>query len=104
MSVILHVVGNYLYAFFGLFGSGAAYAFWSGPGSDISELAVAGTIVGLLRSRNCEIHGCWRIGRHMSAANQRLCRKHHPEEHLTVEQAHKAHHLALAALHKKVES
>ncbi len=92
---ILHIVGDWLYWFFGLAGSGPMYAFWSGPGSDIGELAIVGTLLGLLRSRNCEIHGCWRLGRHLSAANHRLCRKHHPDEHLTIEAAHAAHHAAL---------
>ena len=60
--------------------SGPYYGFWSGAGSDISELAMVGALLGLLRKGNCEVHGCWRLGRHtVQATGHRVCRHHHPE-------------------------
>jgi hypothetical protein len=88
-------MGDLLYRIFGLSGSGPYYAFWSGPGADIGELAIVSALVTMIRSRKCEIHGCWHLGRHTSAAGHMLCRNHHPEGPLTVESAHAAHRNAL---------
>ena len=41
--------------------SGPWYAFWSGFGSDLGELAIVGAIV---RHVNCHSKGCWRLGHH----------------------------------------
>lgn len=51
----------------------------------------------LLRRHNCEVHGCWRIGRHQTAAGHMVCRRHHPEDHLTPEDITRSHERALAA-------
>ncbi|WP_040829587.1 hypothetical protein [Nocardia jiangxiensis] len=60
--------------------SGYWYLFWSGLGSDITEFAVIGALLGVLRKYNCHIHGCWRIGRHPVADTTYIvCRKHHPD-------------------------
>ena len=75
---------------------GPYYGFWSGFGSDLGELALVGGVLTLVRHANCEVHGCWRLGRHTTAAGHRVCRKHHPDEHLTVEQVQAAHDEALA--------
>lgn len=64
--------------------SGPWYGFWSGVGSDLSELAMVGALLGLLRKHNCHIHGCWRIGRHPHGRYV-LCAKHHPEGAPTVD-------------------
>jgi hypothetical protein len=75
--------------------SGRWYGFWSGFGSDIGELAIAGGLVTMIRQRNCEVHRCWRLGRHATAAGHRVCRRHHPEGHLTAAGVRERHHLYL---------
>ena len=60
--------------------SGSWYLFWSGCGSDITELAIIGGLINLARRHNCEIHGCWRVGRHrVEPTGHVVCRKHHPD-------------------------
>jgi hypothetical protein len=75
---------------------GPYYGFWSGFGSDLGELALVGGVLSLVRHSNCEVHGCWRLGRHTTAAGHHVCRKHHPDDHLTVEQVQAAHDEARA--------
>ncbi len=85
-------MGNWLFHLFGLGnGSSSQYLFWSVIGSDISELAIVGALAAMVRSRNCEIHRCWRLGRHTTAAGHKLCRKHHPDGNLTEHDAWVAH-------------
>jgi hypothetical protein len=60
-----------------------AYNFWSGFGSDLGEVALAGALAGMLRRHNCHQRRCWRIGRHKLAdpatgLEYLLCRRHHP--------------------------
>jgi hypothetical protein len=74
---------------------GPYYGFWSGIGSDIGELALVGGMATLVRHRNCEVHGCWRLGRHQTAAGHRVCRRHHPAGHLTAGDVHAAHRQAI---------
>lgn len=74
---------------------GPYYGFFSGFGSDLSELALLAGIGGLLRRYNCEVHGCWRIGRHTTEAGHHVCRVHHPDGRLTAEAVRQAHHLHL---------
>lgn len=74
-------------------GSGPAYLFWSGFGANFGEFAIAGGLFTLIRKHNCEVHRCWRLGRHVTAAGQHVCRRHHPDGHLTAEGVRKAHHL-----------
>src|SRR5580698_7102502 len=75
------------------------YNFWSGFGSDISEIAlVIAVFTGVIhayRARNCEVTRCWRIGRHKTAANHRVCRKHHPDDSLSAQDVLEAHQNAL---------
>ena len=74
---------NWLLHFLGVrptSGSGA-YAWWSGAGSDIGELAILGGLVTLVRHQNCGTSGCFRFGRHeyeMDGVKHKLCKKHHP--------------------------
>lgn len=75
--------------------SGPWYGFWSGIGSDISELALLGGIGAMIRQRNCEVHGCWRLGRHQTAAGHMVCRRHHPDDVLTAAAVVAAHNDAL---------
>lgn len=61
--------------------SGPFYAWWSGAGSDISELVLLGGLYALLRKHNCHVHRCWRIGRlpvEIDGASYVVCRRHHP--------------------------
>lgn len=60
--------------------SGHAYAFWSGFGSDLGELAIVGGLLAMIRKHNCHVHRCWRIARHPVAGTEHIvCRKHHPK-------------------------
>lgn len=74
------------------------YGFWSGFGSDLGEATMVVSLVTLAthhaRMANCEVKGCWRLGRHSTAAGHRACRKHHPEGHLSEADLHRAHHAA----------
>jgi hypothetical protein len=75
--------------------TGPWYGFWSGFGSDLTEFALVGALLGMIRAHNCEVHRCWRLGRHVTAAGQHVCRRHHPDGHLTAETVREAHHLFL---------
>jgi hypothetical protein len=88
--------------FFGIIGeSGKGYGFWSGVGSDIGELAIVGSLLGLLRARNCHVERCWRLGRHLVEGTPHVvCRKHHPDGGLTSEhllELHRKHQEKLRA-------
>lgn len=66
--------------------SGPWYGFWSGFGSDLSELALVGALLGIIRRHNCRVRWCWRIGHHKltdpdSGAERMLCWRHHPDVH-----------------------
>jgi hypothetical protein len=67
-----------------LFGIGATnpsdeqYGFWSGFGSDISEIALLGAMFGVLRHSNCHAERCWRFGKPVDGTAYRACHKHHP--------------------------
>ena len=74
--------------------SGPVYGFWSGFGSDVGELAIVGGLVSIYRRHNCEVHRCWRLGRHTTAAGHAVCRRHHPDDHLTVQDIDDAHRKA----------
>lgn len=88
---------HWLALFFGVYngdGNNAGYLFWSGTGSDLAYLGMAAAF---LRGHNCEVHRCWRFGRHPTAAGQKVCRRHHPDGHLTAESVRQAHHLYLGS-------
>lgn len=78
-------------------GSGHAYLAWSGAGSDIGEITIIGGLAMVLRKHNCEVSGCWRLGRHDTAAGHTVCRRHHPDGAPTHADIVAAHHAALAA-------
>lgn len=64
--------------------SGPYYGFWSGSGSDITELALLGGLVNLARRHNCHQRRCMRVGHHpwkepQTGLTHMLCRKHHPD-------------------------
>jgi len=92
----LHAIGNWLYWFFGIGGSGPHYGFWSGAGSDIGEITLVGALFIALKHVNCHDKGCWRIGLHrVEGTPYKACRKHHPvlsqHPHITAEIMAKAH-------------
>lgn len=58
--------------------SGPYYGFLSGAGSDLSELLLPFGLYAFLRRHNCQVHHCWRLGRHTTAAGHSVCRRHNP--------------------------
>ena len=66
--------------FFGLDnGGGANYLFWSGVGSDFTEVALIGAAYTVWRRHNCGVRGCWRIGRRVVPGTDHVaCNRHHP--------------------------
>lgn len=72
-------------------GSGRWYLFWSGAGANFGELTIVAALLAAVRHRNCEVHRCWRLGRHRTAAGHLVCRRHHPDGHLTAEAVTAAH-------------
>jgi hypothetical protein len=81
--------------------SGPAYAWWSGAGSDVAELAIIGAIVGGWRRVNCHVKGCMRIGRvPVEGTPFRVCWRHHPEgkpTHRHILVRHREHQAAKGA-------
>lgn len=73
-----------------------AYNFWSGFGGDLALVAAVGAYpLAAYRRHNCQVKGCWRIGRHGftddSGTERLLCHVHHPgvkQRQLTREQLH----------------
>ncbi len=60
-------------------GGSHQYNFWSGFGSDISELLILGGIIQLYRKHNCHVKGCWRVGKYpVEGTPYIVCKKHHP--------------------------
>jgi len=61
-------------------GSGVPYLAWSGPGADLGEFAIVGSLIAGVRHHNCHVHGCWRVGRHpVAGTGYVVCRRHHPD-------------------------
>lgn len=58
------------------------YAFWSGSGSDIGEIALLGALVGMYKRHTCHVDSprfCWRPGTHpVEGTPFRACKRHHP--------------------------
>ncbi|MGH9652600.1 MAG: hypothetical protein ACRD6B_03945 [Bryobacteraceae bacterium] len=73
--------------------NGPFYAWWSGAGSDISELAVLGGIYSIYRRHQCPVHHCWRLGKHATVDPAFVvCAKHHPaipDDAMTAAQLHR---------------
>lgn len=86
MIDILHALMH----FFGLDDlSGPFYGFWSGVGSDISELAIVAAVIAGYRKHNCHVKGCWRLGKHaVRNTPYVVCAKHHPDVPDVVTPAH----------------
>lgn len=77
--------------------SGPIYAFWSGFGSDIGELAILGGMVTFYRRHTCHVNHprfCWRWGAHpVEGTPYKTCRRHHPAvpDRVSAEHIHAAH-------------
>ena len=56
--------------------TGRWYAFWSGAGSDLGEVALLGGMITLVRKHNCHERRCWRVGRHVVDGTP-WCNHHH---------------------------
>jgi hypothetical protein len=87
--------------FFGLDnGSGAQYLFWSGIGSDLSEIAILFAIYTWIRRANCGVKGCFRIGlRKVPGTDHVVCHKHHPNEPPSHKQVLEDHQAAMTPPH-----
>jgi hypothetical protein len=88
MNWLWHLLGFDYGLPYGHFGF---YNAWSGFGSDIGELALAGGVIAIVRRHNCEVHGCWRIGRHQTAGGHMVCRRHNPAGVVTHADVIRAH-------------
>jgi hypothetical protein len=81
--------------------TGKGYQFWSGIGSDLSELTLLGIAVGGWRRINCHAPRCFRFGQHPTADGyHRLCRKHHPDlpdHRLTLTEIERRHRAATSS-------
>lgn len=90
---------QHIFGFWPGAGNSPQYLFWSGSGSDLGYFTIAASIfthaVTSYRSRNCEVHGCWRLGRHATAAGHKVCRRHHPGDALTAMGIVAAHDAAI---------
>jgi hypothetical protein len=59
--------------------SGPYYGFFSGFGSDLSEIALLGFIIGMYHRHNCAVPHCPRIAHkkfEVEGTHQRTCHKH----------------------------
>lgn len=93
MNGLLHLLDEY-----GITNmNGRWYAFWSGAGSDIGELALLGAAGAFWRKHTCHVESprfCWRWGAHPVAGTPfRACKRHHPEvpARVSAEHIHAAH-------------
>ena len=70
--MIVHFIVHVLGVDYGFpYGHGNWYDFWSGFGSDLSELAL---LAGVFHMVNCHEKGCWRLGHHVNGTV--VCHKH----------------------------
>jgi len=71
--------------------SGRWYLWWSGAGSDLSELAIVGVLAAAYRKHRCHVDRCWRPGVYpVHGTPYRACRRHHPTVPARVSAAHVA--------------
>lgn len=88
----MHLIWLHLLELTGILNSQSeASNFWCGFGADLGELTIVGALIAFYKKNTCEVHTCWRLGRHMTAAGHHVCRKHHPDDRLTAEAVISAH-------------
>lgn len=77
----MHAITHFLVYVLGLDNEGGRwYAFWSGFGSDVSELSILGAVGVMVRKHQCHYPRCPRIGRfRVPDKPWVLCHKHHPD-------------------------
>lgn len=69
------------------------YLFWSGFFGDLPIIVAT---VFLYRRFNCHVTGCRRLGvHHVRGTPYIVCRRHHPDDRLTVEHVHDLHQEAV---------
>lgn len=52
----------------------------------------------MLRRHNCEVHRCWRLGRHVvEGTGHHVCRRHNPEGSITAEHVRQRYHLYIGS-------
>ncbi len=70
--------------------TGEGYAFFSGIGSDLTEVLALGVFVTWVHNRNCHVQGCWRLSWKQwvdpDGHTHALCRRHHPHDAPTADQ------------------
>jgi hypothetical protein len=60
--------------------AGNGYQFWSGIGSDLTEIVILAWVLVWWRTHNCHIHHCWRLPWHPHPDHGHpVCRRHHPD-------------------------
>jgi hypothetical protein len=59
--------------------AGGQYGAWSGWVSDLGLFSIFGASAAIVRKHNCEVHGCWRVGKHSTLGGHHVCKRHHPE-------------------------
>lgn len=73
-------------------GSGPIYLAWSGPGSDLGELAIVGSLVAVYKRHTCHVDSprfCWHPGTHLVPGTAfKTCARHHPTVPNRVSAAH----------------
>lgn len=66
--------------------SGAWYAFWSGFGADLGEVAILTGLYSVYHRHRCHVHRCWRLARrHVEGTTLVTCQRHHPKDAPTAE-------------------
>lgn len=80
---MIHLIEHVFHTFLNWSGasnpSGNQYGFWSGFGSDLSEFALLGLLIGLYHRHNCAVPRCPRIAHkkfEVKETKQYTCHKH----------------------------
>ena len=58
---------------------GWGYQFWSGIGSDLSEITLLAGLYMLYKKHNCHERWCWRLSWHPDLSGHPVCKRHHPD-------------------------
>jgi hypothetical protein len=77
--------------------AGPYYAFWSGFGSCLGYLAIFSVGINLIRTHNCDVHGCFSFRSYpVEGTPYKTCKRHHPamsKGPTTAEEVKQAHAL-----------